>query len=69
MSGYISAGILRLLGSLIAEKPFKDCFYLKGRFFAIYAVLLFFPGTPFLILVHLTAWAMVGYVEKKHHLN
>lgn len=36
---------------------------------ASYAVLLFFPGTPFLILVHLTAWAMVGYVEKKHHLD
>lgn len=36
---------------------------------ASYALLLFFPRTPFMILVYLTTWAVVGYVEKKHHLD
>lgn len=35
---------------------------------ASFAVLLFFPGTPFLLLSHLAAWAVVGYLEKTYHL-
>lgn len=36
---------------------------------ASFAVLLFFPGTPFLLLVHLAAWGVVGYLEKTYHLT
>jgi len=34
-----------------------------------FIVLLFFPSTPLIIITHVAAWMVVGYLEKKHKLT
>lgn len=34
-----------------------------------FGIMLFFPGTPLLFLTSLMAWAVVAYLDKKHHLD